>query len=253
MRLGRKRIAVVILVFAAVPPHASVAQSSMRRPQSNADTVRLTADVFLRAVADERWQVAATMLDTNIVRAIVGQRLRWQRQLPPIDLTIEEFLRDDPAKPRVVAEYELKRYRERSSPTDSEAIALEFSGIRSLRELSRLSALEATSRYLQAQDVRVQLRELARRGGCADSTARSPASIRRIVGVALTSDSLAYVLHEDATPRDESDGLPRLEPMVLQLRRRAGRWVITPGGALLHTPRTVASWLSCDSPRRPAP
>ena len=193
------------------------------------------------------------MMDTTLVRFIVAQRLRWQQQFTRPDLTIDDFLRDDPAKPRAVAEYELKRYRDRSLSVDGDVLSYEFAGVRSLLELARLTLLEATVRYIQAQDARVQQREAARRGGCPDSVPRVPASLRRIVGVALASDTVAFVLHEDGTPKDEADGLPRLEPMVMQLRLRGGSWTIMPGRALLQPPATSVISLPCGAARRPSP
>ena len=228
------------------------AQSPARRPQSSPDSVRLAADLFFRAVADERWQAAAAMVDTTLMRFIVAQRLRWQQQIARPDLTIDDFMRDDPAKPRVVAEYELKRYRDRSLSVDGDVLSYEFAGIKSLLELARLTSAEATARYLQAQDARTQLREAARRAGCPDSVSRVPASLRRIVGVALVSDTVAYVLHEDGTPREETDGLPRLEPMIMQLRLRGKTWTIIPGSALLRSPVSIAISFQCGTGRRPS-
>lgn len=198
-----------------------------RRPQSTADTVRLAADVFFRAVADERWQSAAAMMDTTLMRFIVAQRLRWQPQIA-------------------------SRGREYATLSGGDALSYEFAGVLSLLDLAKLSSLEATARYLQAQDPRVQLREAARRAGCADSAARIPASLRRIVGVALASDTVAFVLHEEQAPRDEADGLPRLEPMVMQLRLRDAHWTIIPGSALLRSAAPLGI-PPCDSPRRPSP
>jgi hypothetical protein len=238
------------LIVATV--HEADAQP-LQRPQSSADTVRLAADLFFRAVADERWTTAASMVDTTLMRFVVAQRLRWQRQFPQPELTIDDFMRDDPAKPRIVAEYEFKRYRDRTASPDGEFITSEFAGVRSLLELARLTSLEATARYLQAQDSRVQVREAARRAGCPDSVSRSPVSLRRIVGVTLVSDTVAYVLHEDGSPRGESDGLPRLEPMVMQLRLRDTRWTIIPGSALLRSPTPPAVPVQCGAPRRPSP
>jgi hypothetical protein len=79
-----------------------------------------------------------------------------------------------------------------------------------------------------------------------------PASLRRIVGVALASDTVAYVLHEDGTPREETDGLPRLEPMVMQLRLRGKTWTILPGSALLRSPVAIAIAMQCGTVRRPS-
>jgi hypothetical protein len=250
-RSHRRTALALALVVATV--HEADAQSPSRRAQSSADTVRLAADLFFRAVADERWTTAATMVDTTLVRFVVAQRLRWQQQFRQPELTVEDFMRDDPAKPRIVAEYEFKRYRERTAPIDGDFISAEFAGVRSLRELARLTSLEATARYLEAQDSRVQIREAARRAGCPDSTSRPPVSLRHIVGVALTSDTVAYVLHDDGSPRDESDGLPRLEPMVMQMRLRGSAWTIIPGSALLRSPALPVVPTQCGTPRRPSP
>lgn len=229
------------------------AQAPSREPQAHADTVRLAADLFFRAVADERWNVAAAMTDTTLMRFIVAQRLRWQPQTTRAELTLEDFMRDDPSKPRAVAEAELRRYRERALLTDGDGISSEFAGVKSLLELARLSTLEATARFIQAQDVREQVRDAARRAGCPDSVEQPTANLRHIVGVALTSDSVAYVLHEDGTPHDEAGGLPRPEPMVMQLRLRDARWIIIPGAALLRAPSGIGVVIRCDSPHRSSP
>ena len=230
---------------------AATAQTASR-PRQSSDSVRLAADLFFRAVADERWPVAASMVDTTLMRFIVAQRLRWQRQTTHPDLTIDDFMRDDPAKPRVVAEYELKRYREQALAVGGDALSLEFAGVTSLLELARLSATEAAARYLQAQDPRVAVREAARRAGCGDSTTRLPVTLRHIVGVALVADTVAYVLHEDATPHDETDGLPRAEPMVMQLRLRARGWTIIPGSALLRPAGDLGRAVPCGTLHRPS-
>jgi hypothetical protein len=229
MHPGRRwTVALTAIFAAAVVAGPAVAPAQGRPAQSSADTVRLTADVFFRAVADERWQAAAAMTDTTLMRFVVAQRLRWQPQIA-------------------------SRGREHATLSGGDALSYEFAGIQSLPDLAKLSSLEATARYLQAQDARVQLREAARRAGCPDSDARAPASLRRIVGVALPSDTVAFVLHEVQAPRDESDGLPRLEPMVMQLRLRDRRWTIIPGSALLRSPGSLGAPLPCDSPRRPSP
>jgi hypothetical protein len=234
----------------------AAAQSATSRARSSADSVRLVADLFFRAVADERWEVAAAMVDTTLVRHMVSQRLRWRGQTPPqVDrLTIEDFLRDDPAKPRAVAEYELKRYREQMARVDEDFVSREFAGVKTLTDLARLSSLEATSRYLQAQDLRVQMREAARRAGCGDSTNRGPITFHRILGVAVSADTAAFVLHEDGVfPGEAERTIPRLDPMVMQLRLRRGTWRILPTMTLLRAAGSAIMAVQCDSSsRRPA-
>jgi hypothetical protein len=221
----RWTVAVTLLMVSSAP---AAVRAQAHRPQSNVDSVRLAADVFFRAVADEHWQAAAAMMDTTLMRFIVAQRLRWQPQMA-------------------------SRGRERATLSGGDALSYEFAGIQSVLDLAGLSSVEATARYLQAQDSRVQLRDAARRAGCAASDARSPATLRRIVGVALASDTVAFVLHEEQAPRDETDGLPRLEPMVMQLRLRGSLWMFIPGCALLRSPASLGTPLLCDNPRRPSP
>ena len=130
---------------------------SPRRAASSPDSARLVADLFFRALADEKWEVAASMLDTTVIRRIMNQRLRRPPQRNPDAPTIQDFLRDDPAKPIAVAEYELKRYRDQVAKFDAgEMFSHEFDGVRSLEELRALSTLQAAARYLQAQDERIQ-------------------------------------------------------------------------------------------------
>jgi hypothetical protein len=62
---GRLLIAISLgtgVLAVASPAHA---QPASRRPQGNADRVRLVADLFFRAVADEHWERAASMVGTR--------------------------------------------------------------------------------------------------------------------------------------------------------------------------------------------
>jgi hypothetical protein len=240
------------IVALAVVARAGTAQPTTRHRQSHPDSVRVTADLFFRAVADERWDVAALLTDTNAVRQLVLQRLQWRTEFVPHELTIADFMRDDPAKPRAVAEYELKRFRERMAEPPTNPIAFEFSGVKSIDELAALSAHEATARFLQAQDDRVRVREMARKSGCPAFS--RPFAVQRILGVVLVSDTVAFVLHEEGdVEASRATELAVSGPSVMQLRLRAGAWQIRPGYDLLRQlTRTVAS-VSCDSTLRRRP
>src|SRR3982751_51873 len=78
-RWCRLRFALAGLVVMAATRPTSGQQP--RLPPSSPDTVRLAADMFFRAVADERWQTAAAMMDTTLMQFVVAQRLRWQPQI----------------------------------------------------------------------------------------------------------------------------------------------------------------------------
>ncbi|HEX6049187.1 MAG TPA: hypothetical protein VFZ21_07960 [Gemmatimonadaceae bacterium] len=247
-----------MVLFAGTTVAAQPSRNQAASPASraSADSARLAADLFFRAVADERWDAAAAMVDTIIVKHIVSQRLRWRGVQPPQPrpLTVDDFMRDDPNKPRAVAEYELRRYREQMARADFSFLSHEFAGITTLTELSRLSALEATSRYLQAQDFRVQSREAARRSGCPASYGGGPPPIRRILGVALPADTIAYVLHDDGPPSAMVEQpMPRFDPMVLQMRLRSGAWRILPSTSMLRRPGSAIVAVQCDSATRRPP
>jgi hypothetical protein len=253
-RIRRAAVVIVYLTAVAIAAPAG-AQAPARNPLANADSVRSVADFFFRAVADERWDVAASFIDTSTVRRFVLQRLRWQTASPPPrEPTIDDFMRDDPAKPRVVAEYELKRFRERSAQVVDNPITFEFAGVKSLDELGALGAREATSRFLQAQDDRLRLREMARKAGCPESPITGPFMVHRILGAVLAADTVAFVLHEtgDGTVSQLSDFMV-FDPMVMQLRLRGGRWRILPGPGLLRRINTAIAGVSCDSTLRRRP
>jgi hypothetical protein len=252
--LGRHAAIVVGLSAGIFPPLTRPVggQPPPRRAPVSADTVRHVADLFFRAVADERWEVAAAFVDTSAVRRMVLERMRWRRNEPiRREMTIEDFMRDDPQKPRVVAEYELKRWRDQVAWLPTDGTTYEFEGVKSVDELGTLSAREATARFLKAQDDRVRMRVSLARSGCSDSMTALPFTMRRILGVVLAGDTVAYVLHNDLPP--EAGLMPGTEPMVMQLRLRGGSWRILPTHVLLRRAGSTVAVTRCDSTTRPRP
>jgi hypothetical protein len=245
------RLATVLFVAALASSNAS-AQTGSKRPLSNPDSVRLAADLFFRAVADERWEVAASMVDTVVIRRLVAEQVRNPPERVRREMTVDDFLRMDSTKPRVVAEYELKRYREQTAKFDvASALAYEFSGVRSIDDLRALSTLEASARYLQAQDIRTLIREHARRSGCGmnESGHMAPVAFHRIIAVALANDTLAYVLHDDGMLGTRVDQGSPINPTVMQLRLRAQAWRVYPAPGLLGLTGIGFSSTQCDSTR----
>ena len=160
-------------------------------------------------------------------------------------------MRFDSTKPREVAEYELKQFREQRAKFDGgERFSREYYGVRSADDLRALTTLQATARYLQAKDQRVQVGELLKQSGCADSTFAPPFTVRRILATALANDSIAYLLHEEGTTATSRSGYSEF-PTVMVLRLRGNRWVIVPTPAFLG-PGGVAIFGDgpCDSTRR---
>jgi hypothetical protein len=218
----------------------------------------LAADLFFRAVADERWEVAASMVDTVAIRRLVAEHVRNPPERLRREMTVDDFIRMDSTKPRIVAEYELKRYREQTARFDvGSMLAYEFFGVRSIDDLRALSTLEASARYLQAQDNRTQIREQARKSGCAMnvSALMPPVAFHRIIAVALANDTIAYVLHDDGMFGTRVDRGSPINPTVMQLRLRAQTWRVYPAPGLLGLTGSIGfGAVQCDSvsgrPRR---
>jgi len=225
-------------------------QAQARRPVSSPDSARLVADLFFRAIADEKWDAAARLLDTTAIRRMVTEQLRYRPERDRRELTVEDFMRGDPNKPREVAEYELKRLREQMAKRDSgERFSSEFHGVRSAAELRALSTSQVAARYLQAKDQRVQFREFLRQSGCPDSTFTMPFRVHRILATALANDSVAYLLHDEG-PEPSRSGYSEF-PSVMILRLRGDGWAIVPTPNVMGPGGIVISGDGpCDSRRR---
>jgi hypothetical protein len=246
----RRAAAVVVLGLASAGSGAS-AQAG-RRPQVSADSARHIADLFFRAVAEEKWEAAAAFVDTIAIKRKVAQDVSNARSSMPTFLTIEEIMQRDPNMPREVAEYELKRYREQTKNFNpAQFIAFEFAGVNSIRELQALSALEATARFLQALDSRWMIRKQFVESGCAGAGAVPlPVPIHRILAATLASDSVAYVLHEDEGFESVPDADLIFEPMVMRLRLGPQGWRIVPSRSMLTRSNGFAAGVTCDSTRK---
>ena len=248
-----RRVASVFLGFVMFALGSTANAQTGRRPQASADSARLVADLFFRAVADEKWEAAANLLDTTAMRRMISEQLRQRPEFNRREMTVEDFMRFDSTKPREVAEYELKQLRQQRAKFDGgERFSREYYGVRSADDLRALTTLQATARYLKAKDQRVQFRELLKQSGCADRTFVPPFTMHRILATALANDSIAYLLHEEGTTTSRS-GYSEF-PSVMVLRFRGNRWVIVPTPAFMG-PGGVAIVGDgpCDSTRRRPP
>jgi hypothetical protein len=254
-RARRRMRAAVCAVGMACLAISTLGAQSTRRPQAHADSVRLVVDLYFRAVADERWDAAAAFVDTTAVRRLVAEQLRRPPRAMRREMTIEDFMQDDPNKPRVVAEYQLKQYQKSAARFDPGGmLAYEFAGIRSIDALRALTIPQATVAYIKATDFRVQMREQVRLSGCGDTTAATgsgPFSIRRIVATAVASDTAAYVLYEDGMFASMDPAYPG-EPSVLILRWRGSAWKIHPSSLRSRSMSFGVSTV-CDSTQRKPP
>ena len=153
-------------------------------------------------------------------------------------MTADEYMRMDPQMPRAVAEYQVEQAR-RARDEFPDRMTWEFADVTDTTMLARLSPLELTARWLQAQDVRYQIRRAEERAPrCrqhADIVGDTATLLsgRSFYGVVETGES-AYAVYSNgmrdrANPHDL--GAP---PNAMELRKMRGRWLIVPNFSLVR-------------------
>jgi len=155
-------------------------------------------DATLNALNAEDWRGAAQLCDPVSLRAFKRHLLeQFAPEKPARELTIEDFLRHTPDKPRQVAEYELAQHRRRVDLR--RRLEEELPGVSSVDDLQQLDPAEAFARWLDGRSVRRQVeRQIA--------DARSPhamdgAALRRYraaytpLGVVFEGPRLAHVMY----------------------------------------------------------
>lgn len=205
------------------------------------------ASAFFQAAAAGRWAEAVGYLDVASFErhrqelVASGRRTDGWREL-----TVEELLQRDPEMPRAAAEYQLRKTRE-ARARHGDMVVREFARVTDVEALAALPPESAAARWLEAQDLRYELRrQLAAQGcppGLADSLAARPP--HRILGI-VVRDTVAYALHEDPEwpGTDVAWGSPT--PAVMPLRRGPdGRWRIVARHDLLRRANSAIGVSEC--------
>lgn len=229
---GTRRIAAALLCVSLVVPVAAPlgAQSPVERD------VRAVVDSFFADVAAERWDAAAARLDLQRFEPFFRQALRNARsEIRVPDPSPEELMARDSTMPRAVAEWEVARMKASRANMPFGDYSHEFAGVTSQHALLELSLADAAARWLAARDQRTQLRESARRQGCplGNIPEASPPAKHTVLGVLLTDDSTAYVIHSDDRFR-ESPGSLMPTTRLLVAHRAGATWRIAPQRDLLN-------------------
>lgn len=252
----RHLASIALILVAALASRESAAQLS--KLSTSERTVRAVVDSFYSAVDHERWDAAATFVDTTRFAVYLRQQVRNARAyVPPPPPSVEQFMAQDSTMPRAVAEWQMQQYRKYSTgnrPFDF--LQGQFTGVESPQRLAALSTTQALARWLEAMDPRLAFREMVKRSGCPDSVAHGtlPLEPFTIRGVAFGNDTTAYVVAVGGTPiviadpgsPNDSADVAAGEYRVLALHRLRGAWRLEPRLDLLGSSGMAISEMSCD-------
>ena len=229
---GTGRIAAALVVLSLLAPM----DASLGAQSPGERDVRAVVDSFFADVAAERWDAAAARLDLQRFEPFFRQALRNARsEIRVPDPSPEELMARDSTMPRAVAEWEVARMKASRANMPFGDYSHEFAGVTSQHALLELSLADAAARWLAARDQRTQLRESARRQGCplGNVPEASPPAKHTVLGVLLTDDSTAYVIHSDDRFR-ESPGSLMPTTRLLVAHRAGATWRIAPQRDLLN-------------------
>lgn len=229
-----RRVAAPCELFAVgarlVGPARTDAESLAESPPSEAAQV---AAAFFDALADERWEDAARLVDPEAVEEFHRRQLEMLTHEPTerpseADL-VEQMLRHDPEMPHEVAAYMARRSIESVEERD-DWLAFHFAGVDSRAQALALSPLDLMARHLEAQDPRYQFARSIERARRRVRARLDPERLEEmrpaveyvIIGAVGQGDSLTHVVFSDRQPH-ASPVRPAINK-VLPLRRTAAGW-----------------------------
>ncbi len=217
--------------------------------------------IVFKAIAEERWRDAARELDLAAFDRYRRERVAAAR-LPSTRprVTVDEYMQHDSTMPRAVAEYQVRKLNE--SPINQNSwLSREFADVTDIEALAALSVEDAAARWLQAKDIRWQVRRAAddrRTAGCApprESGSSFPAPKYAIFGEIRIDSTTAYVLHKEAEFRkaepDVDADIHAMPPGIVTLRRIRDRWKILARQGMFHSTFVGYTWSACDAGPRP--
>lgn len=211
----------------------ALATLALQPASAQAPSPRDASARFLTSIGAGRYEEAAQVLDLTAFAEYVNlfitrsQQGPGDRRLP----TVDDLRRQNPTMPREVAEWQLRQMRE-AQARFGDPTSYEFARVRSVADLRRLRTAEAAARWLEARDPRVALeRQLTEMNCPLPSASDFPTPNRRLVGTVADGDSVVYAVYREEI---QFGGPPSGGDIgVLELRLRAGRWLIQPRGDLL--------------------
>jgi hypothetical protein len=212
-------------------------------------------EAFFTALRASHWADAAAWLDPAGLQAIRRRYLNspaFWGYTPPA-MTVDDYLRNDPDMPWVVAEYFARQAEKHPLPAFSPLHQL---GVDSITQLARMTIEELGYAWVKGHDERYRMRESLKQAGCPappplDSMPgyQSP----KVYGAIPGDSNEVFVLvgsgRTYSTTLEEGGPLPS----IARLRRTPAGWRIVPREDLLRPSGVISDIRILDcAPRRPS-
>lgn len=204
-------------------------------PLAAQTTAAEAATGFLNAWNARRWTEAARLLDLDqfetFRRDFAARAARGGDDAPR--MTVEDLRRYDPSMPREVAEYQV-RMMEEQRRRFADPTPWEFARVNSAAALAALSSAEAAARWIESRDPEWQVRMQFQQAGCPvpSDLGNIAAPRRTLVGVLEPTGGVTYAVFREAQGNDAPTWAGG-DLSVMELRLKAGRWLVAPRADLL--------------------
>jgi len=216
-----------ISVFAVL-----VASGSASLP-AQATSPSAIARAYFDAIVIQNWNAAATLLRTDDVERIRRDAIASFRPRESRTFTADDFLRHDSAMPRAVAQYQADQANKRVKELpDLGGLQFAFADVKDTAQLAALSAVEVGARWIEARDLRYQMRRmLASSPECPremySAAAASMVPRFEVLGEVVRTDT-AWVLYRNVEQTADIPAQYIPPPSLKLLFRDPSGWRIAP-------------------------
>jgi hypothetical protein len=218
----------VALMLAQLSPHRMRAHGLTPRYTDACGT--RAVDSFLAAVRRGTVSGCRALAGHEQLPAILrANRVVGTRVAPEPPMTVESLMAQDSTMTRAVAEWQVSKMRQYADSEPFAYLSHQFARVRTQRELFALTPDEAAARWIEAQDPRTAMRELATVGVQAAHSRRATARARAGIPGIVVADSLAYALFD----REFVALAPLVERRSSSRATDAAGWRIAPQYGLL--------------------
>lgn len=208
------------------------ASAALGAPLAGQASPAATVRAYFDAIAAENWMDAASLLRLEQLEAMRAQSLEsFQVRVRSARRTASDYLRRDSTMPLAVAQYQADQFnRMVAQVPDVRALQMEYARVRDTVTLKALSLRELAARWLEAGDIRYQMRMLLDNAphcpqGLYSAAAASTVPRAAILGEVVRSDT-AWVLYRSELAMDPGPTL--IPPSIATLLRDGSGWRMIP-------------------------